>query len=319
MAEKFYYEFIAGKSSKFWEIEIKGNIFITRYGRIGTKGREIIKEWESLEIAQDEATKLRLSKEKKGYILKEKNGQKTSKPIEPIKKGIISGYLEYIELDKKAEVPILDYVKIADVYYLVDDRGVQVLNKILQNKELQPDHYVIKMKDNQGGLLYMVFGIAGNDSGGDWKAEGQTITIDSRERTGKLGHESNTLGIVTFNEKALDNGWAQLPSFLSGNTLKDPDRKLGKATKFNMKEYNYGNMEFWFDGPHEILQSWTYNYELYVEGKGYVNWNITQIGKKIILHGAKREEKVFDSVEEAAKAVKLFREEKEKEGYEEEY
>ncbi|MFW9876893.1 MAG: leucine-rich repeat domain-containing protein [Candidatus Thorarchaeota archaeon] len=68
--EIFYYEFIKGTSSKFWEITIKGNTFSTRYGRIGTVGRKTTKIWESFENCMEEATKLCKSKEKKGYILK---------------------------------------------------------------------------------------------------------------------------------------------------------------------------------------------------------------------------------------------------------
>ena len=70
--EVYYYEFVKGTSNKFWEITIKGNTFITRYGRIGTEGRKSVKEWESSEVANEQATKIRTSKEKKGYILKEK-------------------------------------------------------------------------------------------------------------------------------------------------------------------------------------------------------------------------------------------------------
>ncbi len=68
--EKYYYEFVKGTSSKFWEITIKENTFIIKYGRIGSEGQQTVKKWDSPETALREATKLRESKEKKGYVLK---------------------------------------------------------------------------------------------------------------------------------------------------------------------------------------------------------------------------------------------------------
>lgn len=69
MSEKYYYVFVEGVSSKFWEITIEGNAFTTRYGQIGTKGKKTVKEWASEEEAKKKATSLRKSKEKKGYTL----------------------------------------------------------------------------------------------------------------------------------------------------------------------------------------------------------------------------------------------------------
>ena len=61
------YEFNDGKSHKFWEIELSGNTFTVRYGRVGTDGQTNTKVFDTEEKAQKEAEKLTKSKTKKGY------------------------------------------------------------------------------------------------------------------------------------------------------------------------------------------------------------------------------------------------------------
>ena len=64
---KQYFEFVDGKSSKFWHIEVnKGQVQIT-YGRIGTSGRESVKKYAALAKAKAESEKLIRQKTKKGY------------------------------------------------------------------------------------------------------------------------------------------------------------------------------------------------------------------------------------------------------------
>ncbi|WIG96531.1 WGR domain-containing protein [Myxococcus sp. SDU36] len=63
------YEFKEGSSSKFWEINLSGNSFTARWGRIGTDGQEKTQTFGSPEEAQKEHDKLVREKEKKGYVL----------------------------------------------------------------------------------------------------------------------------------------------------------------------------------------------------------------------------------------------------------
>lgn len=65
-----YFEFVEGSSSKFWEIELDGTSFTTRYGKIGTDGQTSLKEWDSEAKAQKEYDKLVTEKVKKGYVEK---------------------------------------------------------------------------------------------------------------------------------------------------------------------------------------------------------------------------------------------------------
>jgi len=64
------YEFTEGTSSKFWEIELEGESFTTRYGKIGTEGQSTTKEFDSAAEARKNYDKLIAEKEKKGYVLK---------------------------------------------------------------------------------------------------------------------------------------------------------------------------------------------------------------------------------------------------------
>lgn len=81
MSKKYYYVFVEGSSSKFWEITIEKNKFTTRYGRIGTDGRKTVKEWTSEEEAMKKASQLCKTKEKKGYVLSNEDEIKNSKYI----------------------------------------------------------------------------------------------------------------------------------------------------------------------------------------------------------------------------------------------
>jgi uncharacterized protein (TIGR02996 family) len=63
------YEFREGNSSKFWEIRRDEETVITRYGRIGSDGKETENEHETFTEAREEAYKLVGQKTKKGYQL----------------------------------------------------------------------------------------------------------------------------------------------------------------------------------------------------------------------------------------------------------
>ncbi len=61
------YEFVEGSSKKFWEIELEGESFTARWGRIGTDGQEKTQDFESAAAARKAHDKLIAEKEKKGY------------------------------------------------------------------------------------------------------------------------------------------------------------------------------------------------------------------------------------------------------------
>lgn len=63
------YEFVEGTSNKFWEIELEGESFTARWGKIGTAGQEKTQDFDSEEEARKAHDKLVAEKEKKGYRL----------------------------------------------------------------------------------------------------------------------------------------------------------------------------------------------------------------------------------------------------------
>ncbi|MGC4115533.1 MAG: DNA ligase [Myxococcales bacterium] len=64
---KRHFEFVEGASSKFWEVEIKGNDQYVTYGRIGSAGQTKLKTFSTPEAAAADTAKLIAEKTKKGY------------------------------------------------------------------------------------------------------------------------------------------------------------------------------------------------------------------------------------------------------------
>ena len=68
MNEKMMFEYVDGKSNKFWEIELGDTYFVTRYGKIGTPGQSTTKQYGDEQTASKEAQKIIGEKIKKGYV-----------------------------------------------------------------------------------------------------------------------------------------------------------------------------------------------------------------------------------------------------------
>jgi DNA ligase 1 len=63
-----HFEFVEGKSSKFWEISVDGCEVTVRYGRIGADGTSKVKTFADAAAAQRDADKLIAEKTGKGYV-----------------------------------------------------------------------------------------------------------------------------------------------------------------------------------------------------------------------------------------------------------
>ncbi len=64
---KTYLEYQDEKSHKFWEVKVNGNRHTVRYGKVGTDGRSVIKQFENEEKALQDARKKVREKVRKGY------------------------------------------------------------------------------------------------------------------------------------------------------------------------------------------------------------------------------------------------------------
>lgn len=67
---KRYFECVAGKSSKFWEVSVNGNDMTTRWGRLGSAGQSKTKTFKNAATAQAQADKLIAEKTADGYVEK---------------------------------------------------------------------------------------------------------------------------------------------------------------------------------------------------------------------------------------------------------
>jgi predicted DNA-binding WGR domain protein len=63
------YEFVEGKSSKFWDVRLEGTSLVVNYGRIGTAGQSQTKTFSTPELARKEHDRLVAEKTRKGYVL----------------------------------------------------------------------------------------------------------------------------------------------------------------------------------------------------------------------------------------------------------
>jgi DNA ligase-1 len=61
------FEFVEGKSAKFWEVEVQGKEMTTRWGRIGTSGQSKTKTFADPSAAKAAADKLIAAKTEEGY------------------------------------------------------------------------------------------------------------------------------------------------------------------------------------------------------------------------------------------------------------
>jgi predicted DNA-binding WGR domain protein len=61
------YECLEDGSRKFWEVKVEGASYTVRYGRIGTAGQTLTKQFIDEPAARHEMEKVRAKKEEKGY------------------------------------------------------------------------------------------------------------------------------------------------------------------------------------------------------------------------------------------------------------
>jgi len=70
-----YFEYVEGKSSKFWEVSLAGNEMTTRWGRIGSAGQSKTKAFANESTAAQQVEKLIREKTEEGYVEKDSSRQ----------------------------------------------------------------------------------------------------------------------------------------------------------------------------------------------------------------------------------------------------
>ncbi len=137
---KKYLEYKDEKSNKFWSIEVLSNRYTVCYGKIGTEGKEQIKEFSSEEEAQKEAEKLIASKIKKGYKEQQTDSTKADKST------VESEYSDLLNT-KDLHKALCDHFA-----YLADTPGFEpILSAIMQKAhsvEIEKNNLIVSFPGN---------------------------------------------------------------------------------------------------------------------------------------------------------------------------
>lgn len=128
-----YLEFISDSSSKFWEVSVTGKKMITRYGKLGTEGQTIIKEFSSKIEAEAAAEKASAEKKKKGYAEPKVKKMKATHPKNQ-KEPNIKKCLDQLKKSKIISIEI----------YLSDIRERETVNGT----------YILESGEEEDGVAY---------------------------------------------------------------------------------------------------------------------------------------------------------------------
>jgi predicted DNA-binding WGR domain protein len=182
------FEFVEGKSAKFWRIEVQGSSYTVRFGRIGTEGQTQTKEFESPAEARKAYQKLVAEKIAKGY--KEKAGEAGSLL------DALYGALAANPEDKAARMALTDYLY---------EQGVQPLTVAYRvaGEEGGPENLEALLTDPALGLVQaLVIGWCfGEDYGSGSSEVVVKALVNARERLPNL--RALFLGDITYEEREI--------------------------------------------------------------------------------------------------------------------
>ena len=145
MKAKRYFEFVNDKSSKFWEVSVKGKYLTIRFGKISTDGQTSIKEFRTHAEAKAQADKLVINKMEKGYIIND-----IKKNVRKYKKNI------YIKTEPGGSI----------VFGKIDLKFEKIIKNSIKNKLMNDEIFDLKTNDSflnfEGVINTGVSGQTGN-------------------------------------------------------------------------------------------------------------------------------------------------------------
>jgi uncharacterized protein (TIGR02996 family) len=184
-------QLVAGKSAKFWAIDVQGNSFTVRFGRIGTEGQTQTKEFESPAEAHRAAQKLIAEKLAKGYTEKA--------PAAGSLLGAFYSALEANPDDQAARMALADYLS---------EQGIEppaVAWRVSGEKEEgSPEPLKAFLADPALGLVQaLVIGwcFGGVDDVYENSSEVVKALVNARERLSNL--RALFLGDITYDENEI--------------------------------------------------------------------------------------------------------------------
>lgn len=149
---KRYFEFVDGKSNKFWEVWMEGAQVLTRYGKIGANGAVTTKDEGTPEKAQKLYDKLVKEKTGKGYA--EKAAQVVAE-APPLDEAALAGHLKKLETAEgdDAFAVFADWLQSAGHPWgrLIANQQAQVKAGSAQRAELEKEEKTLLRE--HGGVL----------------------------------------------------------------------------------------------------------------------------------------------------------------------
>jgi uncharacterized protein (TIGR02996 family) len=180
------FQFIEGKSAKFWAIEVQGSSFTVRFGKIGTEGQTQTKEFDSPEEAKKACQKLIAEKVGKGYEEK--------LPEAGSMLGALLSAVAANPDDKAARMALTDYL---------DEQGEKphAIAYRVSGEEASSASFEALLADPAVGLVQALvigwcFGMDGDDS-----SEIVETLIEASERLPNL--KALFLGDITYEENEI--------------------------------------------------------------------------------------------------------------------
>ena len=150
MKRRFVYQ--DAKSDKFWDIEFEGTTQTVVYGKTGTTGREVVKEFATAEECTKESEKLIAQKLKKGYT------ELAEGEVAPEKKEYLEEHLEKLAtyLSKYSEEKLILFQKTLEQKLIsLYTASIAELYIILGNEyEKEGDNYSFDGYVSDDGFIY---------------------------------------------------------------------------------------------------------------------------------------------------------------------
>jgi uncharacterized protein (TIGR02996 family) len=223
------FQLVEGKSAKFWAVEVQGESYTVRYGRIGTAGQTQTKELGSPAEARKAAQKLIAEKVAKGYAEKAAPAPQAGSLL-----GALYAALQANPDDKTSRMALADYL---------DEQGLKppaVAYRV--GRDGRRDDLDAFLADPYAGLVQaLVLGFCFGEESDEPSEEVVEAVVSARERLPRL--RSLFLGDITYHENEIS--WIN-QSDLTGLLQAFPQLEHFRArggTELELRKFKHENLK----------------------------------------------------------------------------